>query len=59
MIGVDAVGANSVRPLIIISCHDVVLALAKAMCWHSLNGSAKIQLMFTISSHNEHIAGVS
>lgn len=59
MIGVDAVGANSVRPLIIISCHDVVLALIKVMCWHSHNESAKIQLMFTISSHNEHIAGVS
>lgn len=36
-----------------------VLALTKAMCWHSHNESAKIQLMFTISSHNEHIAGVS
>ena len=59
MIGVDAVGANSVRPLIIISCHDIVLALIKLICWHSHNESAKIQLMFTISSHNEHIAGVS
>lgn len=57
--GVDAVGANSVRPLIIISCHDIVLALVKSICWHSHGESAKIQLMFTISSHNEHIAGVS
>lgn len=28
--GVDAVGANS--PLIIISCHDIVLALTKSIC---------------------------
>lgn len=54
---VDAVGANS--PLIIISCHDIVLALIELMCWHSHNESAKIQLMFTLFSHNEHIAGVS
>lgn len=57
--GVDAVGANSVRPLIIISCHDIVLALIELMCWHSHSESAKIQLMFTLFSHNEHIAGVS
>lgn len=30
--GVDAVGANSVRPLIIISCHDIILALIKLIC---------------------------
>ena len=55
--GVDAVGANS--PLIIISCHDIVLALVKLMCRHSHSESAKIQLIFTLFSHNEHIAGVS
>lgn len=56
---VDAVGANSVRTLIIISCRGIVLALIKVMCWHSHCESAKFQLMFTLFSHNEHITGVS
>lgn len=29
---VDAVGANSVHTLIIISCRDIVLALTKSIC---------------------------